>query len=220
MWYNLSSEGSVDALTVEALTMDQVHEIYNHRMVNDFPKNERKSLAIIESAIQKGNYRCYGFIEESHILAYAFFVTIDNLFLLDYFAVDETRRGTGIDGKFLPALCETVLPDAEVAVLEVEDPDEAQSNADREKRERRFRFYRNNGMVDTGVKANVFWTDYRILRMPVGDQTIDIAEIYRSFYEAILPPALYKTMVHVKNRRGYQNATLWKTNYNRIGGLH
>ena len=92
------------AMNIDRLTLPEVREIYRKRMKNDFPGNELKSLAMIEKVFREGRYLCYGVREGADILAYAFFVLTEDLYLLDYFAVKKDLRGSGIGSGFLKAL--------------------------------------------------------------------------------------------------------------------
>ena len=187
-------------MTIKELTLQEIRNIYHGRMINDFPRNELKPLIAIERAIKKGIYRCFGLEDADELLAYAFFVYLPEngmeYYLLDYYAVDRGRRGTGIGSRFLKMLCENQLKDADCVILEVDDP--ACAAEDREIRERRLRFYLQNGMTDTGERANVFGADFMILRMPVGKSDVDFCEIYQNIYRTILPKKLFSAMVRMK----------------------
>ena len=187
-------------MTIVELTLQEVRDIYRLRMVDDFPRNELKPLFVLERAIRKGIYRCYGLKEADELLAYAFFVCLpengEEHCLLDYYAVDRGHRGTGIGSRFLKMLCADQLKDAACAILEVDDP--ACAEGDREIRERRLRFYLRNGMTDTGEKAVVFGADFIILRMPVGKADADFRRIYQDIYRTMLPKSVFKAMVRMK----------------------
>ena len=169
-------------------------------MVDDFPGNELKTLDKIERLIGQGMYRCFGLKDADELLAYAFFVYMqengEDYYLLDYYAVERACRGTGIGSRFLKMLCADQLKDADCAVLEVEDP--ACAAEDRENRERRLRFYLRNGMTDTGEKAAVFGADFILLRMPVGKTDADFGRIYQDMYRAMLPKNVFTAMVRMK----------------------
>ena len=71
---------------------------------------------------------------------------------------------------------------------------------DRKTRKRRYDFYLRNGMIDTGVTANVFHVEYRILEMPVGKAaTAEKAkEIYGSIYQNMLTKKIWDRMVQIR----------------------
>ena len=75
---------------IKILGIDDFSEIYNKRLVNDFPESEVKSLKKIIDMYKKDMYFVYGYYNENGELAgYAFFIndrTKDTV-LLDYFAI-------------------------------------------------------------------------------------------------------------------------------------
>lgn len=77
-------------IMIKILGIDDFSEIYNKRLVNDFPESEVKSLKKIIDMYKKDMYFVYGYYNENGELAgYAFFIndrTKDTV-LLDYFAI-------------------------------------------------------------------------------------------------------------------------------------
>ena len=184
---------------VRVLALDQVRTLYAGRLTTDFPPDEVKSLAVIEGLLAQGRYLCYGYCAGGAVLAYAFFVCVDGEALLDYFAVREDLRGRGVGGRFLRALMAGPLAGMRRALLEVDDPDFADDPEERARRVRRLRFYLGRGMTDTGVRANVFCVDYRILAMPVGGEpdAREVRRVYAGIYRTTLPAELYESMVRI-----------------------
>ena len=155
-----------DSITVRMLSLNEIRAVYRERIVNDFPENEIKPLSMIERAIRRGEYRCYGGFDSVGLAAYAFFVTIREngqaVWLFDYLAVDRERRDQGVGSAFLQALRQEVLPEADMVLLEIDDPDTAEGE-ELAHRLRREAFYARNGLIDTGTTAQVFGADFRIL---------------------------------------------------------
>ena len=137
-------------MEIRELTGGQIREIYNERIPRDFAPDEIKPLSRIEEALSKGRYACYGAFDGEIITSYAFFVINGPNALLDYLAVLEDRRGKGAGSEFLQKLAEGLLRRYEYVLLESEDPDRADSEDERSVMERRLRFYRGNGLTDTG----------------------------------------------------------------------
>ena len=182
---------------IRPLTSDEVRRLYGERLTADFPPDEVKSLGVIEGAIARGGYACYGAVRGGEILAYAFFVIRAPHALFDYYAVRADLRDTGVGSRFIRALMDGPLQACDCVLLEVDDPDAADSPAERAHRERRLRFYLRNGLVETGVTANVWHVDYRILALPVGRGLLPRAEtqrIYSLLYQSMMPPDLFKKM--------------------------
>lgn len=176
-------------------------EIYNERMVFDFPKDELRPLNMILGPYEKGTYVCYGINDENsdEILGYAFFVKMDQHYLFDYLAVSDAKRGTGIGTSFL-ALLKEEFRDSDSVIGEVEDPECAENAEDKERKLRRLRFYLNNGYIDTNVRVKLFGVDYIVLEMNLNNSFDEdrITELYLSHYRKMLPKRLFETMVCIK----------------------
>ena len=186
-------------MTIEVLTLPEIRDVYHHQLKYDFPADERKPLRRIEASLKKGQYICYGIKDEAGILAYAFFVVVEDWLLFDYFAVRKELRGTGIGSRFLQDLCAHQLKNASCVLLEVDDPASADSAEEKALRERRIRFYRKNGLRNTGVKVRTFGVVFQILELPVGSphSAEDAGQIYGRIYRSILPERMYSRMVHI-----------------------
>ncbi len=185
---------------MEKLTPEEVRRIYRERMVQDFPEAEIKELWIIERAMERKIYECYGVREEKEILAYAFFI-LDawagkKTCLLDYLAVHRDRRGTGV-GSFCLGQCPEILEGADMLLVEVDNPEFAADAAERAVMERRMRFYESNGLRDTGVRVCLFSVEFVVLEMPQfgihGKEAVGRA--YEHLYASILPPGMYRRNV-------------------------
>ena len=172
--------------------------MYRLRLVKDFPANEVKPLRIIEQAARKNRYRCYGLKDGEELLAYAFFMILGEQALLDYFAVRQELRGTGIGSRFLRELGGNIMKECECVLLETEDPAAVSDPAEKRTRERRLRFYLKNGLRDTGVRTRVFGSDYRVMAFPGDDSPgqDETVRRYKAHYRAIL--SLPSRAIHVK----------------------
>ena len=180
-----------------ALTAAQIADTYRIRMTRDFPSEELKPLRRITDALSRGGYACFGLFDGSELLAYAFFVIAGREYLLDYFAVEASRRGTGIGSAFL-AVLKQFLSDAEMIIVEVEHPDHAANADDRRMRERRRDFYFRSGCRDTGAEALVFGTEYRLLELPVSGgahMQEAVRAAYLRLYKSILPPEMLRRSI-------------------------
>ena len=186
-------------MTVEILTLPEIRDVYRNQLEYDFPADERKPLGRIEASLKKGQYICYGLKDGTGILAYAFFVVIENQYLFDYFAVREELRGTGIGSRFLKELFSNHLKSASCILLEVDDPAAADNDKEKAVRDRRIRFYLKNGLRNTGAKANTFGVDFLILELPAGSphSAEEAGQIYSLIYRSILPKRIYSHMVHI-----------------------
>ena len=191
-----------DQLEIRMLTLSQVREIYSRRLTEDFPPDERKPLVLIERALALGRYACYGCFDGEAAVAYAFFATLGNNVLLDYFSVEKSFRNRGLGSLFLQALIAGPIGSAGCALVEVEDPDYAPDPYELELRKRRLRFYQRNGLADTGVRVTVYHVEYRILALPVGcvPDGQDVLSLYTSIYNAMPPEKSHAKKMRIEGR--------------------
>ena len=187
------------AMNIDLLILPEVRKIYRERMKKDFPGNELKSLAMIEKAFREGRYLCYGAREGADILAYAFFVLTEDLYMLDYFAVKKELRGSGIGSGFLKELNSRCFREAACVLVEVDDPRFAGDDKEKAICERRLAFYLRNGLLDTGARARTFGADFLILEFPKGEphSPKEAGELYSRIYRSFLPKRIYEQMVMI-----------------------
>ena len=180
------------------LSRQQIDDIYNERLKEDFPMKERRPLRMIHKALDKSEYECFGLGDQGEICGYAFFVKHNQDYLFDYLAIDKTRRDGGLGTIFLKLLKEE-LSDARSVVGEVEDPDTADTEDERAYRMKRLSFYLKNACRDTGVKADAFGVRYRIIEIILSEADEHdedmIREIYANHYRTMLPALVYKSMI-------------------------
>lgn len=168
------------------LSREEMRRLYDERMQGDFPPAELKPWKRIAEMLDAGIYFGYGFCEERHIMAYAFFVVQGGSVLLDYYAVAREARGTGIGSRFLDLLKEELRrKNICTLIAEVENPDFAKSEAEREERRRRIRFYEKNGLILTEFCSCLFGVEYRIMYFPVQESAAGIWEALECIYRAM-----------------------------------
>ena len=188
--------------TVEVLTREEIRKVYRDCCVRDFPADELRPLPLIEAALRRGEYRCFGLKDGGEMLAYAFLARLETagggLYLFDFFAVQPALRNQGVGSRFLQALQREQLRDADCVLLEVDDPASTESETERELRRHRLGFYLRNGLRDSGVRSRVFDVDYVILEFPVKQphSAAQLRDAYEAVYRAMLPPAFFREKVH------------------------
>ena len=195
---------------VNRLSLAQVRSAYAALLIPAFPEDELKPLRMIEQALGRGEYLCYGASHGDDVLAAAFFVRIcregRTLMLFDYFVVREDLRCRGLGSRFLQALIEGPLKGEAAILLEVDEPSCAETPGEEEIRNRRLAFYLRNGLVDTGAMATVYGVTYRILclnaqSVPTPDEA---RRLYAALYHAVLPPQIYRQRVFIE---GFDEST-------------
>ena len=181
-------------MDIRDLTIVEIRKAYKDHLENDFPGDELKPLNRIESSLNEGKYRCLGAFESDELVSYAFFVFEKGTYLLDYFAVVPKLRGKGIGTDVLKSVVR--LTDADLLLIEVEDPLTGPNISEREKR---YRFYLRAGAIDTHVKVMCFGVSYLLLEYPVRSRHSEeeISEGYKAIYRSILPEKMFRENVLV-----------------------
>lgn len=177
---------------IRILSQEEIIEIYNKRMVHDFPASELKPLAVILDAIKANKYVCYGMSEAGRIVGYMYVIRNGEDYLIDYFAIDKQFRNKGFGGKMI-ALLRSELKTANSIIAEVEIPDFAESESEREIRKRRYDFYMRNCFCDTLVKVNCFGVKFIVIEMELlkKHDTKEVEKLYLMHYEQILPREMF-----------------------------
>ncbi|WP_194608404.1 GNAT family N-acetyltransferase [Clostridium vitabionis] len=183
---------------LQQLTLEEMQRLYETRMQEDFPQDEMKPFSRIAELFRQGRYLGYGMAgSKGHTDGYALFVRMEmdggENYLFDYLAIDKNQRGTGIGTRFLGELAEA-FRGAHLIVGECEDPDKAEDEGERRKRERRIRFYGRNGIHPTGVTSKVCGVDYRVMEVVSGSRHSDreVRRVLDAFYRQIFPDSIYR----------------------------
>ncbi|MDE5931621.1 MAG: GNAT family N-acetyltransferase, partial [Lachnospiraceae bacterium] len=145
--------------------------VYIGRGHQDFPPNELKPFSMIEKLMNSGCYECCGFYEKEtdELCAYAFMMADadTNMLLLDYFAVCEEVREKGYGSAAIELLKEDYTK-WDGMIFEVEDDDTANTEEEKQIRQRRIAFYERNGVVMTNQKSCAFGVDFKLMVMDLG----------------------------------------------------
>ena len=189
--------------SVETLSLPQIRALYRERMKQDFPPDELKPLAMIEKALARDEYVCYGAVNGNDIRAYAYFVKLKEqgkpYALFDYYAVRQDIRDRGVGSRFMQALIAGPLKEMDCVLLEVDDPACAGTPKEADKRNRRLAFYLRNGLRDADAKATVYGVQFKILTLPVGRALSreEVRQKYAALYRALLPNSLFQEKVFI-----------------------
>ncbi len=180
-------------MNLKVLNVTEIRDIYQKRMVADFPKPELKPLKYIIEAVNAGIYECLGLYDNEECIGYTFLVKQENSYLIDYIAIYPDKRNNGAGSELLRLLNEH-LSKADIVIGEVEDPKYANSEEEKDLQTRRLGFYLRNGCVDTVLRVRCFGVPFIILSLGKGSGTDpDILwNIYNSFYKAVLPKEMYE----------------------------
>ena len=173
-------------MDIRLQTEKEIEYNFYENMIDDFPENELKPLDKLKNLYQSGNYVCYGLYDEINCIAYAYFLNNPDgkMKLLDYFAVNKNYRGKGIGREFLEAVLKWEGGQTYVMV-EVENPEAAEDEKEREMRKGRITFYEKCGMHMTSVRTEAFEVPYRIMgnHSEVDEETLK--KEYRNLYHTM-----------------------------------
>lgn len=139
-----------------------------------FPKCERKPFSLIMKWYKKGKSDIWYFCDEKGFLGFSTTINGESEILIDYFTVDDKRRGNRNGTKMIKALLENYAPLG--VFLEIEMLDEKADNYPQ--RVRRRKFYLAAGLEPLGTYAKLFGTDMELL----GVRCSMDYEKYRRFY--------------------------------------
>ncbi len=177
-------------MEIRAIGAAETKALYDSRLQEDFPPDELRPYSSMRRLQEEGLYHCFICSEGEDVLGYAFFLVFNGYALLDYYAVSRACRGQGIGTKFLSGLKRAVkaLPTAFV-LIEAESMEGAETEAQREERARRFRFYEGCGCRKTNVYSLLFGVEYRILLFPVSASPEDreVLSALENLYGKMLP---------------------------------
>ena len=148
-------------MKLSVLNIAKIKEIYETRMVIDFPKAELKPMKYIIEAVNVGIYECLGLYENEYCIGYTFLVKQGNSYLIDYIAIYPDKRNKGA-GSTLLRLLNEYLADADIVIVEVEDSKYANSDEEKDLQTRRLGFYLRNGCIDTGLRVRCFGVPFRV----------------------------------------------------------
>lgn len=143
-----------------------------------FPSNERKPLAAIRYKQYKKAADVWILEEQGEFIGLAITMNGSDMVLLDYFAIDDNKRGKGYGSKALKLLQDKYA--ANRFFLEIERTDVAADNL--AERKRRKAFYLQNAMTELNVYATVFGVDMELLGYHCDVSFEEYRNLYTSNY--------------------------------------
>lgn len=180
-------------MVIKLLTKEQRSKVFSQYMVRHFHKSELKPISEIEKLISEDKYACYGLYNKKsdEFRGYAYFAKKNGkqVLLLDYLAVLKSYRSLGIGSKFIKIMKKSFQGEYKAVLAEVENPDYAKNDKERNLRKRRIKFYQRNGLCLSNVLSGIAENEYRImvlnLEKPLEDKNI-ITEL-NMIYKATMP---------------------------------
>jgi len=167
------------------LTKEELTDLYQQEMVNDFPKSELKPLRGMLNLMDKNVYEPLLAIEDGRTVGYAmvWLPTDRKGALLEYFGVIRGLRNAGIGSRILDLLAERygqIFGEAEAPTSD--DP------AENDLRRRRIAFYGRNGFRVLDYECALFGVHFNCLYR--GTETDDrlVEKMHRGVYAEWFSP--------------------------------
>jgi len=195
---------------IKKLDTPEICRVYRQHLKRDFPADELKPLFVIKGHIKNNFYQAFGLFADSsasskhslkNLLAYAYLCgrPSGSLMLLDYLAVLPDRRSQGLGSTFLD-LVQNELQDVTGLVAEVERVDVAETETERNVRQRRLDFYLRAGFCQSSVRGNIFGVDYTIVYRPLSRELneTELLSAMEQLYHEMLPPLLFRQKIHLE----------------------
>ncbi len=167
-------------MELKQFNIEETKYIYNTYMLVDFPSSELKSLKKIVRLMGLGKYLSFGVYEGETLIGYAFFMTNENIVLLDYFAILKDKRNGGYGSKSIALLSDYFKEKFDVFVLESEDPAFGKNKNDIVIRQRRVNFYKKNKFKVTNIVSKVYTVEFVIFSK--NDKIKDENEVAKGLY--------------------------------------
>ena len=183
------------------MQQDEAKAVYIGRGHRDFPSSELKSFSMIEKLMNNGCYECCGFYEKEsdELCAYAFMMADTDTNMLDYFAVCEEVREKGYGSAAIKLLKEDYIKWSGM-IFEVEDDDAADTEEEKQIRQRRIAFYERNGVVMMKQKSQAFGVDFKLMVLNLGNVTTEnnVGYYLESIYRKMLPENLFREQFRLR----------------------
>ena len=146
-----------------SIEKEESRVLYSH-MKRDFPAAERPPFFVVKRLIAKQVYDAVFLMEEGLPVGYAVTVAPEGLAyaLVVFLAILPGMRGQGYGGKLMEMLAQR-FP-GRILVLEVEDPAFAPNPEEKLIRQRRVRFYEQEGFrVISTARVKIFGVDMQLM---------------------------------------------------------
>ncbi len=172
-----------NSFTIKKLSEPQILSIYKEIAVRHFPEDELKPVSMIQRLLLEGCYEGMGMFSEDRLAGYALFVHApkSSILLLDYYAILEEYRESGMGSLFLQKMREG-FAGCPAILIETEEEAAASGEEERLQRVRRNAFYLKNGCRRTAVKSSLFGVAFGIFVMHVEKELTD-EEAYKHLKE-------------------------------------
>lgn len=162
---------------LKKIKIQEFKELYRKHIVQDFPKTERPNLKGFRRRILKYNEKVFIFEEEKIKKGYCLVSEVGEYILVTFLAVYKENRGQGIGTKILNELKEK-YNNKKGILLEVENPDFAENEKEKEIQTKRIKFYEKSEFeIVPNLNIKIFFVNFRIMIYHQEEQEIERDEI-------------------------------------------
>ena len=157
------------------------------QLKRDFPLSERLPYFMFRRALMKvGVMKAVYGIDKGQRCGYIIYApsNIDGFINILYFAIDPSRRSSGLGGEFLKLFAKEYAPGG--VFLEVEDPEKGKDKADADIRKRRVGFYERNGYHLVQNTALRLFGSHLLVMANTDTQVKDWRKLYHKLYDDII----------------------------------
>lgn len=162
------------------------------RIEKDFEQGEYPPLNVLDNQLQQGSQKGYVLYDGKNDLAYSFCAasSTQDYILITLLAVFQEHRGIGVGSAFLDEL-HRIYVHKHAIIVEVEKPEEAKTEEERDKRIRRIKFYEQKGYCLVKGIEYVIWDipmHLMVCSINICDATIneEIKQIMHQIYFRLL----------------------------------
>lgn len=168
------------------------------RLARDFPiPAERPPLATFRRYLKTGAAEAFDVLQEGKSAAYAVCTWGEGSVLCSFLAVEPECRAMGVGSAVLNRLC-AFYEGADALIVEVEQPELAESADDRLQREKRIAFYERAGFsLAQGIEYTIWGIPMHLMARPLRpgfEAEKALPAEMRSVYQKLFPPKLMHKM--------------------------
>lgn len=189
-----------DGFCIRKLSLEEILSVYWEHAVKHFPQDELKPAESIRRMYDAHAYEALALYKEKELAGYAFFAKKpdSDVLLLDYYAVVEQFRNSGIGSFFLQAMREYYSEKAAI-LIETEQVHKAKTAEEKQMRQRRNAFYERNGCRQTTVWCQLFSVDFGIFTLPIAKTFSDkqVFEELDAIYRYMFAGGYYEKFVKI-----------------------
>ena len=143
-----------------------------------FPSLERRDMDHVLMKIKEGLVFLYAAIESNTFIGLTMLSKGKRFDMMDYLAIDKPYRNHGYGSQVLQMVL--TMYNNQPLFIEIEDP--YQPTNDQAQKLRRYHFYINNGLTNSGLLVNLYHVDYLILTNGQPITYADYIDTYRYAY--------------------------------------